>query len=167
MSKKNSMLLTLLFTSSLFSVSVSLDFPFTVFFRERLSNHYQGLRHTFPEICTGFDAVPLSGPSRNLIRPDTRLQIKRHEISARPPSYVHWLPRYTSTNHLPLHRDTTTAVQMATPVPEIMDMPRTCKWYLGVSRGLCKTYTCTFNIRPPSYVKFLYYHNVSVQIILK
>jgi hypothetical protein len=35
-------------------------------FFECLSNHCQGLRHTFIEICTEFDAVPLSDPSRSL-----------------------------------------------------------------------------------------------------
>jgi hypothetical protein len=42
----------------------------------RLSNLCQGLRHTLSEICTKFDAVPLSDPSRNRISPYTRLQIK-------------------------------------------------------------------------------------------
>jgi hypothetical protein len=60
-----------------FSVSVSLGFHCTshAFFPERLSNHCQGLRRTFSEVCTEFEAVPLSDPSRNRIRPDTRLQI--------------------------------------------------------------------------------------------
>jgi hypothetical protein len=51
--------LTFLFT---FSVSVSLDFPCTAhaFFPESLSNHCQDLHRTYPEICTKFDAVPLS-----------------------------------------------------------------------------------------------------------
>jgi hypothetical protein len=75
--KKMSMLLTLLFTC-LFSVSVSLDSPYTAhaFFHGRLSNHCQGLPCTFSEICTKCHAVPLSDPSRNLIVPDTRLQTK-------------------------------------------------------------------------------------------
>jgi hypothetical protein len=49
---------------------VSLKFPCTAhaFFLKRLSNHCQGLRSTFSEICTKFDAVPLSDPSRNRIR---------------------------------------------------------------------------------------------------
>jgi hypothetical protein len=53
--------------------SQSLDFLFTThdFFLERLSNHCQGLYHTFSEICTDVDAVPLSDPSQNCIRPDT------------------------------------------------------------------------------------------------
>jgi hypothetical protein len=55
-----------------FSVSVSLDFPCAAhaFFPERLSNHCLGLRCTSSEFCTKFDAVPLSDPSRNRIRPD-------------------------------------------------------------------------------------------------
>jgi hypothetical protein len=73
------------------SVSVCRDATAHAFFTERLSNHCQGLRRTFSEICTQFYAVPLSihreiasgqihdplsVPSRNHIRPDTRLQIK-------------------------------------------------------------------------------------------
>jgi hypothetical protein len=58
-----------------FSVSVSLYFPCTAcaFFPERLSNHCHGLHRTFSEICTKFDVSPLSNPSRNRIRLDTRL----------------------------------------------------------------------------------------------
>jgi hypothetical protein len=45
--------------SRLFSASVSLDCLCMAhaFFPERLSNHCQGLRRTFSEICTKFDAV--------------------------------------------------------------------------------------------------------------
>jgi hypothetical protein len=43
------------------------------------SNHCQGLRQTFSKICTKSDAVPLSDPSWNCIKPDTRLQIKGHK----------------------------------------------------------------------------------------
>jgi hypothetical protein len=48
------------------------------FFPERLSNHCQVVRRTSSEIYTKFDAVLLSDPSRNPIRPDTRLLIKEH-----------------------------------------------------------------------------------------
>jgi hypothetical protein len=41
-----------------------------------LSNNWHGLRHTFSKICTKFDALPLSAPSRYQIRPRTRLHIK-------------------------------------------------------------------------------------------
>jgi hypothetical protein len=54
----------------------------------------------FSKICTKLDAVPLSVPSRNLIRPNTRLQIKGHKKSALHPAawnFVNWLPRYAST----------------------------------------------------------------------
>jgi hypothetical protein len=47
-----------------------------VFFHERLFSNCKGFRRSFSEICTKFDAVPLSGPSRNHIGPDTRLAIK-------------------------------------------------------------------------------------------
>jgi hypothetical protein len=54
------------------------DFPCTAraFFPEPLSNQCQRLRSTFSEICSKFDAVPLSDLWRYRIRPDTRLQIK-------------------------------------------------------------------------------------------
>jgi hypothetical protein len=50
-----------------FSVSVSLNFPCTAhtLFPERLSNHWQGLRRTFSEICSKSDAVPSSDLSLN------------------------------------------------------------------------------------------------------
>jgi hypothetical protein len=67
-----------LHVSRLFSVSFNLELPCTAhaFLSERLSNHCRGLRCTVSEICTKFDAVPLSEPSPNLIRPETRLQMK-------------------------------------------------------------------------------------------
>jgi hypothetical protein len=60
---------------SSFSVTVSLDFPCMAhaFFPKCLSNHFQGLRSTSSEICTKFDAVPMSDPLRNRIRLDTEL----------------------------------------------------------------------------------------------
>jgi hypothetical protein len=70
-----------------YSVSVSLDFQCTAhaFYPERLSNHCQGLRLTFYEICIKFDAHSQSDLSRNSIMPDTRLQIKGSKKVARPP----------------------------------------------------------------------------------
>jgi hypothetical protein len=70
-----------------FPVSVTADIPCTAhaFFHERLYNHCQRLRLTFPEICTKSDLVPLSDQLRNRIRPVTRLQIKGCKKSARPP----------------------------------------------------------------------------------
>jgi hypothetical protein len=67
--------------SRLFPNLASLDLPFTAqaFFPGRLSNHSQGLRPTSSEICTKFGVIPLSGPSGNRIRQDTRLQIKGHK----------------------------------------------------------------------------------------
>jgi hypothetical protein len=50
------------------------------FFPERLSNHCQDLSRTFSEICTKFDAVRLSDPSRNHIGPEARLQMKHVKI---------------------------------------------------------------------------------------
>jgi hypothetical protein len=66
------MLLTLLFVCLAFLVLVSLGAH--AIFPERLSNHFQGFRRTFSEICTKFDAVPLSDTSRNRIRADTLLK---------------------------------------------------------------------------------------------
>jgi hypothetical protein len=80
--------------SHLFLVLLSLDMSFKhpcrahAFFTERLSNQRQSLRRTVSEICTKCDAVPLSDPSRNGVRPDTRLQIRGLKNSARPPSCV-------------------------------------------------------------------------------
>jgi hypothetical protein len=70
------------------SASVSLDSPCMAhdFCPERLSNHCQFLCGTFPDIYTKFDAFPLSDPSRNYIRPDTRLQMKEHKNSSHPSS---------------------------------------------------------------------------------
>jgi hypothetical protein len=64
----------------------SRDFQCTAhaFFPERLSNLCQGFRRNITEIYTKFDAVPLSDPSQNRIRPDIRFQIKelkRNSIS--------------------------------------------------------------------------------------
>jgi hypothetical protein len=97
-----SMLLTLCSPVTPFSASASLDFPCKVHssFPKRLSNHCQGLRHTFSEICTTFNAVPLSDPSRSLVRPDTQLQIKGRKNQHVHPAawnFVHGLPRYAST----------------------------------------------------------------------
>jgi hypothetical protein len=83
-------------------VSASSDFMCTAdaFFPQRLSNHCQGIRGTFSEICTKFDGVPLSDPSRNRIRRGTRLQIKgRKNQHVHPAAWncVPWLPRYTNT----------------------------------------------------------------------
>jgi hypothetical protein len=80
----------------------------------------------FSEIYTKFDAIVLSEPSRNRIGPDTRLQIKGCKEWKYPPSCMKFctlIPKICLYYHLPLHRATTTAVQMAAPVPEIMDTP--------------------------------------------
>jgi hypothetical protein len=73
-----------------FSISVNLDFPCTAhtFFPDRLSKHCQGLRCTFAETWITFDAVRLSVPTRNHIRPDTRLEIEGRKKSTLPPSCV-------------------------------------------------------------------------------
>jgi hypothetical protein len=87
---------------SSFSVSDILGFPRTAhaFFPEHLFKHCQSLRRTFSESYTKFDAVPLSVPSRNGIRQDTRLQIKlrkNHDIHPTAWNFVHKLLRYAST----------------------------------------------------------------------
>jgi hypothetical protein len=91
-----SMLLTLLFTCLTFSVSVSLDFLFTThaFFPERLSN-----RSTVSVTCAKCDAHSLSDPSRNRIRPDTRLKIRSEHQHIRPAAwnFVYWLQIFAST----------------------------------------------------------------------
>jgi hypothetical protein len=71
-----------------FSISMSLDVPCTAHasLPERLFNHCQGLHRTFSETCTQFDAVRLSDPPWNRIRPNTRLKIKGRKKSTSPPS---------------------------------------------------------------------------------
>jgi hypothetical protein len=67
-----------------------------------------------------------SDPLRNHIRPDTRLQMREHNKSARSPSCVKFCtltPKICQYHYLSLHRATTTAAQMAVAVPEIMDTP--------------------------------------------
>jgi hypothetical protein len=60
-----------------------------------LSYHFQGLRRTFFEICTEFDAFPLSDPSRNRIRSGTRRNNEKdHRVAWH---FVHWLLKYAST----------------------------------------------------------------------
>jgi hypothetical protein len=106
------------------SVSVSFNFPCTAhaFFPERLSNHFQGLRRTFSEICAKCDAVPLSDPSRNHIRPDIRFQINGRKISTSTQlrEILYTYSKYMLLL-LPLHRTTKNAVLSAASVPEIMD----------------------------------------------
>jgi hypothetical protein len=100
---------------------VSLNFPCTAhaFFPEHvliISRIFVALLRRFTK---KFDAVPLSDPSRSHIRPDTRPQIK-----GRKNEHVKF---YTLTSticqyyYLPLHGATTTAVQMAALVPEIVE----------------------------------------------
>jgi hypothetical protein len=77
--------------SRLFPVSVSLDVQCTAhaFFPGCLCSHYQGLSRTFSEICTKFDAVPLSDPSRNFTRYDIKLPIKRRTSTQLRENFVH------------------------------------------------------------------------------
>jgi hypothetical protein len=51
---------------------------------ERLSNHCQGLRRTFPRFAQNL----MSFPFQNRMRPDTRLQIKWRKDAVHPPSCV-------------------------------------------------------------------------------
>jgi hypothetical protein len=76
------------------------------------------------EISTKCDAYSLSDPSLSTIRPDIRLQIKGHRISSHPHRYMKCCittPKICQYHHILLHHSTTTAVQMAAPVPETMD----------------------------------------------
>jgi hypothetical protein len=68
------------------SLSTSFNFLCTAhtFFPERLPNHRQSIRRIFSDICTNFDAVPLSDPSRNHLKPETRLQFGGGRKSALP-----------------------------------------------------------------------------------
>jgi hypothetical protein len=64
-------------------------------------------------------AVALSDPLRNRIRPD--MYVINQHVHPAAWNFVCWRPRYASIN-LSLHHATTTAVQMAAPVPKIMDI---------------------------------------------
>jgi hypothetical protein len=106
---------------------LSLDFSCTplAFFSERLSNHCQGLRRILSTIFTQFHAVLLSDPSRNSIRPHTRLQMKGRKKSAHPPSWVKFCTltlKICWYCHVPQRLATTTGVQITASVPEIMDI---------------------------------------------
>jgi hypothetical protein len=112
-----------------FSVSESSGFPCTVltFSLERSSNHCQGFRCTFSEICTKPDAhslLFLSNLSRNRIRPEAWLYTKGRKKLAHQTSCVKFVslsPKICWYYYLPLHRAITTAVQLETSVPRIMD----------------------------------------------
>jgi hypothetical protein len=67
-----------LFFFFFFFVSVKLLCA-SCFLHERLCNHCPGLCCTFSKICTKFNAVPLSDPSRNRIRADMWLHIKEYK----------------------------------------------------------------------------------------
>jgi hypothetical protein len=84
--------------SYFFSVCPEPSMPFKLpctahaFFPERISNFF--------EICTKCNAIPLSDPSRNCIRPDTPLQMKRlknQQFHAATCKCVHWFSRYVSS----------------------------------------------------------------------
>jgi hypothetical protein len=68
-----------------FSVCPWQSMPFThpctthAFFPNRLFYYGQKLRCNFYKICTQFHAVSVSGPSRNRIRPCTRLHTKERK----------------------------------------------------------------------------------------
>jgi hypothetical protein len=122
------MLATLFFTClALFSVSLSFSSPcmaYAVLPPERLFNHCRCLCLQFSEICSNCNAVTLLDPSRNRIRPDTRLQIKGRKESAHPISCLKFYtltPKIRQYYHEPLHSATTTVVQMASRDSEIMD----------------------------------------------
>jgi hypothetical protein len=59
-------------------------------FPKHLSDHCQGLHHTFPNLHNIWFTltVPLSDPLQHHIRPNTRLQIKGQNKSACPPRCV-------------------------------------------------------------------------------
>jgi hypothetical protein len=124
-----SILLTMIFTCLTFFAlgEFGLSVYGSCFLVRSLSNHSQRLGHTFCEICTTFDAHSLSHSSRNRIRTDTGLQIKRHKISTHTPSCVKFCTQASKMcqyYRLSLHRATTTVAQMTAPIPKIMDARR-------------------------------------------
>jgi hypothetical protein len=69
------------------------------FFPECLFNHWQGFRCTVSETCKNSDAYSLSDPSRNRIRPDTRLPVKESKNQHDHPAmwnFVHCLDSVVS-----------------------------------------------------------------------
>jgi hypothetical protein len=105
------------FSSPLSTLSVCPEqsMPSHAFFPEHMSDNYQGLRRTSSEICTKFVRWDVS-----------RLQMKELKESTRPLNCMKCCtlsPKICKYYHLQLHRATTTAVQTAEPIPEIMDTP--------------------------------------------
>jgi hypothetical protein len=114
--------------SRIFTVSVSLDFPWTAhaFFPRRLSNHCQGLCRFFfsqdlHKICCSSFVGSLAkfhqiGYNTQNKKPEN-ISTSTHFVHLK--NVVHWLPKICKYYHLPLYRANTIAVQMAVPVPEI------------------------------------------------
>jgi uncharacterized short protein YbdD (DUF466 family) len=91
-----SMLLTFLFTYLAFLGLPWNDHPIQTpctahaFFPECLRNRCQGLCRTFSDICTKFDAGPLSVSSWNSTRADTRFQVEGRRKSTSSPSCLNF-----------------------------------------------------------------------------
>jgi hypothetical protein len=141
------------YQSCLSSVSLTLDFPCMAhaFFPEHLSDHCQGIRRTFSEICTKFDAVPLPDASRNHIRLGTGLLIKEgqknqhvHPVAW---NFVHWLPKYANTVASHYYNCCTDG----STVPEIMDTTSYCS--TTSMMGLLNSYNVNTQIPTAVYGK--------------
>jgi hypothetical protein len=89
------------------------------------NNQCRGFHHTFSEIYTKFDSVPLSDPLRNRIWPDTQFQIKWHKKISMSTQLHEIL--YTDSQDMLVYDLTfhcaTTTILMTTPVPENKDTP--------------------------------------------
>jgi hypothetical protein len=119
-----------------FSVSESLDYPCMAyaFFTEHLSNHCQGLRRTFSKICTKCDAIRLSDPSQNCVRPDIQLRVK-----GRSTQLCEIL--YTDTQDMLVLLSTVALCYYncctdGRPSPGNYGYPITCSIYRGVQKNL-------------------------------
>jgi hypothetical protein len=83
----------------------------------------------FPEVCTKSNVLPLSDPSRNLIRPHTRLLIKGCEKISTSTQQCEKISTSTQLREM-LYTDSqdmlvsTVAVERTEPVTELMDAPR-------------------------------------------
>jgi hypothetical protein len=73
-------------------VSVRCNHPCTAhaFFPERLSNHFQGLRHPFSEVCTKLHVHSLSG---EIAWDKIRKICKNQNMNPAVWNFVHWLRR--------------------------------------------------------------------------
>jgi hypothetical protein len=110
---------------------------------ERLSNICQGLRRTFSEICTKFDAVLLFDSWWNRIRPDSRLQKKKY---VKIPTYASTIVcRFTVVLQLLYRRQQQSRKLWIHPCMSVVY----CPWDFWADQGHCPS------IRPTTFLSCL------------